>query len=188
MPVGRRPSISGEIFMSIRTTLLRILALWALAFWLGGFTFYSAVVIPVLHDRLGSPHQTGLVTQCVTDALNLFGVGTITLGWTLIVFKDPSQQSPGGPRALTTGSLAVTTVCLVMLIALHHVLDQRLDADEMQDFYPLHRLYLWVSTVQWVANMSLLTCWAGLGRGWRRETGGENSQVLSTPRKPEIPS
>ena len=67
-----------------------------MAFWLGGFTFYSAVVIPVLHDRLGSPLETGLVTQRVTDALNLLGVGTITLGWALIVYKDSPQHVRNG--------------------------------------------------------------------------------------------
>jgi hypothetical protein len=67
---------------------------------------------------------------------------------------------------------------LVILIALHGVLDRRLDAAEMRGFSPLHRLYLWVSTVQWLANLSLLTCWAGEGRGDRRQTQGENPQVL----------
>lgn len=164
--------------MSIRTFLLRMLALWALAFWLGGFTFYSAVVIPVLHDRLGSPLETGLVTQRVTDALNLLGVATITLGWLVTIFKESSQQSETGRWRWAMLALAVTTVCLVILMALHRVLDRRLDAAEMQGFYPLHRLYLWVSTVQWFANMSLLTCWAGAGQGWCRETPGENPQVF----------
>ncbi len=160
--------------MSIRTVLLRMLALWALAFWLGGFTFYSAVVIPVLHDRLGSPLETGLVTQRVTDALNLLGVATITLGWLVILFEEPSQQSATGRRRWVMRALAVTTVCLVILMALHRVLDRRLDAAERHGFYPLHRLYLWVSTVQWVANLSLLTCWASVGRGCCRQTQGEN--------------
>jgi len=80
------------------------------------------------------------------------------------------------------------TSCLVILMALHRVPDRRLDAAEMPGSYPLHRLYLWVSTVQWVANMSLLTCWAGVGRGWCRETQGENPQVFPGPAKPEIPT
>jgi hypothetical protein len=49
--------------MAIWTTCLRLFALWSLALWIGGFMFYSAVVIPVLHDQLGSPMKTGLVTQ-----------------------------------------------------------------------------------------------------------------------------
>ena len=49
--------------MSIWLSVLRLLALWSLAIWLGGFTVYSAVVIPILHDQLGSPLETGLITQ-----------------------------------------------------------------------------------------------------------------------------
>src|SRR5208282_1307295 len=45
-----------------------------------------------------------------------------------------------------------------------------------------------VLSCQWVANMSLLTCWAGVGRGWCRETQGENPQVFPGPAKPEIPT
>jgi hypothetical protein len=41
--------------MFIWTRFLQLLAIWLMAIWLGGFTFYSAVVIPVLHDQLGSP-------------------------------------------------------------------------------------------------------------------------------------
>ncbi len=173
--------------MSRCTLLIRMLALWTLAVWLGGFTFYSAVVIPVLHDRLGSPLETGLITQCVTDALNLIGVATITLGWVVTLLRDPTQQSGTGRRRWATISLSATTVCLVILIALHRVLDRRIDAGEMQGFYPLHRLYLWVSTLQWVANLILLTCWAGPWPGRHQESGKENPQVFAEPTKPEIP-
>lgn len=173
--------------MSIRTLLLRTLAIWSLAFWLGGFTFYSSVVIPVLHDRLGSPLETGLVTQRVTDVLNASGFATITLGWIGAFLKYPSQQSGRRRGRWAVGALVVTTVCLAILVALHRVLDRRLDGAEMQGFYPLHRLYLWVSTVQWFANMVLLTCWAGVGHHWSRETQAENPQVFSGLSKPEIP-
>jgi hypothetical protein len=173
--------------MSIRTLLVRMLALWALVFWLGGFTFYSAVVIPVLHDRLGSSLETGLVTQRVTDVLNLMGVVTTTLGWVVTFLKDPSEQAGTGRRRWATVALAVTTACLAILIMLHRVLDRRVAAANMQGFYPLHRLYLWVSTVQWFANLILLTCWAGVGQGLSRETQEENPQVFSGLTKPEIP-
>jgi hypothetical protein len=174
--------------MPIRTVLLRTLALWSLAFWLGGFTFYSAVVIPVLHDRLGSSLETGLVTQRVTDTLNLLGIATITLGWLVMVFKGPYQPSASGSKTVAAGSLAVTTVCLAILIALHRVLDRRVDAVDWKGFYPLHRLYLWVSTVQWVANMILLTWLAGVGQRCCRQSRRENPQVFSGLDEPEIPA
>src|SRR5271170_1726820 len=67
--------------MTICTSMLRLLFVVVLSIYIGGFTFYSAVVIPVLHDRLESSLETGLVTQRVTDALNLLGVVTLSLGW-----------------------------------------------------------------------------------------------------------
>ena len=54
--------------------LFRFVALWTLAFWMGGFTFYAGAVIPVLHDQLGGALESGLVTQRVTIDLNLLGV------------------------------------------------------------------------------------------------------------------
>jgi hypothetical protein len=53
-----------------RTGVFRGLFLVALSIYIGGFTFYSAVVIPVLHDRLESSLETGLITQRVTDMRN----------------------------------------------------------------------------------------------------------------------
>ena len=150
--------------MAIFTWLMRLLSLWALAFWLGGFTFYSSVVIAVLHDQLGSPLETGLITQRVTESLNLLGVAAIVLGWLTILSKPPIQESGRARRRWATSLLAVTTICLALLMALHRVLDQRLDAGLMHGFYNLHRLYLWISMVQWVANMALLACWACMGR------------------------
>ncbi len=174
--------------MAIFTWLLRLLSLWALAFWLGGFTFYSSVVIPVLHDQLGSPLETGLITKRVTDSLNLLGVATIVLGWLTILCQPATQKSGRHRRSWSTLLLAVTTVCLVLLMALHRVLDQRLDAGLMHGFYNLHRLYLWVSMVQWVANLALLTCWAFVGRTQLPEILPENSQVSGFSRMPEIPT
>ncbi len=170
--------------MSIPYFLLRLLAVWSLAFWLGGFTFYSAVVIPVLHDQLGSPLATGLVTRRVTDALNILGVVTITLGWLMTVFARLTQQLRPLHRDWASLALVITTVCLVILIALHRVLDKRLDAARMHDFYSLHRLYLWVSTVQWLANLWLLAGWAGLEPGGFPKTRGENPQVFQGSRMP----
>ena len=130
LPVGsrkplttRRPVIQ-ETFMSIRILVLRVLAVWVLAFWLGGFTFYSGVVIPVLHDQLGSPFETGQITQRVTDTLNLLGIVTVTLGWLATMLQRPARHSEPSRGRWVLPALAVTTVCLVGLIALHRVLDR----------------------------------------------------------------
>jgi hypothetical protein len=145
--------------------LFRFVAIWTLAIWLGGFTFYAASVIPVLHDQLGSALESGLVTQQVTIALNRLGAATVTIGLTLAILERAfGWRGPFRSKA-SLGLLAATALCLLILFVLHQMLDRRLDAGEMTGFYPLHRAYLWVSTAQWVTNSALLASWAGLGTG-----------------------
>jgi hypothetical protein len=139
------------------TRILRWLFLVALSIYTGGFTFYSAVVIPVLHDRLESSLETGLVTQRVTDVLNLLGVATLSLGWCVYGLSAVCGcQSVRGSR-WKIWPLVVSSICLVTLLILHRVLDRKLETSTFAGFYPYHRAYLWTSTVQWIANLGLLS-------------------------------
>ncbi len=159
--------------MPDRLSVLRLLALWSMVFWLGGFTFYAAVVIPVLHDQLGSPLETGLVTRRVTDVLNAAGFVTIVLAWTLFRMEPERPSVRSARRRWSGAALAATTVCLLCLVLLHRVLDQMLDGGGLSGFYRLHRVYLWLSTIQWLANLILLTGWA---RAWRGGTGNQPAE------------
>ncbi len=165
---------------SLRNGLVPFLAIWAMAVWLGGFTFYSTVVIPVLHDQLGSPLETGLVTQDVTDWLNLLGVAAITLAG-LGAILEPSGPHSRFRSGLALGLLASTAICLAALFVLHHQLDRKLESGELTRFYPLHRVYLWISTIQWLANTALLATWSRSGRSSLTGTRQENSQVSEHP-------
>ena len=139
--------------MPLRSLVLRFLSVLSLAVWVGGFTFYSAVVIPVLHDVLGSL-DTGYVTQRVTDFLNVAGVASVSVWW----FAVWAERSLGSARArrLRLGSLAGTTLLLVLLVILHRVMDRRLETGSLRGFYPLHRAYLIVSTAQWFLNLGVV--------------------------------
>ena len=143
--------------------LFRFVAIWTLAIWLGGFTFYAAAVIPVLHDQLGGALESGLVTQRVTIDLNLLGVATVVIGLVLAMFERAFGWRGPFRSKVSLGLLASTALCLLALFVLHPMLDRRLEAGEMAAFYPLHRAYLWVSTVQWVTNSALLASWSGVG-------------------------
>lgn len=147
--------------MPVRSLVLRFFSVLALAVWVGGFTFYSAVVIPVLHDVLGSL-DTGYVTQRVTDFLNASGVVAVLVWWAALW----AERSLGSLRVrrLRLGFLAGTTLLLVVLIVLHRVMDARLEAGSLRGFYPLHRAYLVASTAQWFLNLGLL---AGSLALWR---------------------
>src|SRR5882757_5404654 len=57
----------------------RFLAVAALMFWQGGFTFYAAVVVPVGQDVLGSHLEQGFITREVTWYLNIAGAAGLAL-------------------------------------------------------------------------------------------------------------
>jgi hypothetical protein len=166
--------------MSICLLFLRLATLWSLAIWLGGFTFYSGVVIPILHEQLGSPLETGLVTQRVTVVLNQVGMVVSTLGWMVFAVEWLGGVPARGSRKLAASMLLVMTASLLALLILHRMLDGRLADGEMKGFYPLHRVYVWVNTIEWAAGMLLLAVWGGSatmsGIRWRRE----NPQVLGS--------
>jgi hypothetical protein len=139
------------------TRILRWLFLVALSIYIGGFTFYSAVVIPILHDRLESSLETGLITQRVTDMLNLLGSATLSLGWCVYGLSTVYERRSDRGSSWKIWPLVISSICLVVLLMLHRVLDRKLETSTFAGFYPYHRAYLWTSTVQWIANLGLLT-------------------------------
>ncbi len=160
----------------MRLLVLRFLCLLSLSVWVGGFTFYSAVVIPVLHDSVGSL-DTGFVTQRVTDYLNAAGGVTVVLWWLLVWADRPSGLARA--RRARLGLVAATTVILLGLIGLHRVMDGRLESGSLRGFYPLHRIYLVGSTVQWFANLGLMAVVLTLGPGGAGHRRSLNDQTTS---------
>jgi hypothetical protein len=129
----------------------RFLVLVALMFWQGGFTFYAAVVVPVGQEVLGSHLAQGFITRQVTDYLNWAGaVCLLPLAWDAAVSNDPS----GGRRWSRWLSWSGMAVLLAILAWLHGHLNGLLDLDaqtimDRPTFRTNHRLYLWLSTIQW---------------------------------------
>ena len=157
---SQTPFRVASVLMSIGKTLLRWLALWSLVFWIGGFTFYGGVVIPVLHDQLGSALEAGLVTQRVTDLLNLLGLYSDCAGldsispgttgrpaWPTDRLEGGGRDA-GGPLALPGDPGAASTVGSTSGSC----------SGEMAGFYPLHRAYLWASTLQWCPAWCCCRC------------------------------
>lgn len=148
----------------MRLMILRFLCLLSLSIWVGGFTFYSAVVIPLLHQTL-STQEVGSVTQRVTDYINAAGCLTVALWWLSAWAERSVGPAPAG--RLRIGFLAATTVLLLGLAGLHRIMDARLASGSLQGFYPLHRIYLIASTVQWAANLGLMASVLALWREGR---------------------
>jgi hypothetical protein len=152
-------------------TFRRFLVVFALMVWLGGFTVYGAVVVPIGRNVLGPHSQQTIITRQVTNYLNLIGgVALLPLLWETAAGRDPSTRRRRR-RWAAWGGLALT---LVLLAGLHVYLDQLLGGAESTDaadhdaFGLAHRAYLIVGTVQWVCGLLYL----GLSlSGWRAEDG-----------------
>jgi hypothetical protein len=164
--------------------LRRYLVLAALFFWQGGFTFYASVVVPVGQQVFGHLRQ-GFVTRQVTEYMNLSGaVALAILAWDLIVSRDPAAWRRWG-RWL---SWAGMVIALLLLYWLHGRLDEllvtkgRIIRDE-EAFRPQHRLYLWISTVQWAFALLYLLLTLALWRSQDRRAGGE--ALTRSEAKPE---
>ena len=130
------------------TILRRFLALAAYAFWVGGFTFYAGVVVPLGTDVLGGRAEQAAVTRVVSWYLNL------TSGVALGVFLLDWLASRGKARAaLWLVMLALLGVLAWMHPRLDAMFDYGAGVLDRREFRPWHRTYLWVSTAQWAAAL-----------------------------------
>jgi hypothetical protein len=149
-------------------TLRRLLVLQILLLWQGGFLFYTAVVVPTGTTVLGSAAAQGSITARVTDALNLLGaVALAILALDLHLSSDLSWRR----TYARWWCWWIAFVCQVLLFVFHRLLDAFMDPERMRvvirpPFYPVHRMYLWTSTIQWLSCLVLawLTIWS-----WRNE-------------------
>jgi hypothetical protein len=139
--------------------LRRFLVVALFAFWMGGFTFYTGVAIPVASEILGSHRAAGFITRQVTQWLNLAGVVTLAvLAWNVVA--DWRAATPRD-RKILAGTLAFLVVAEIALLVLHPVLDAGLDPAARRvkpegNFEMLHHVYLWISTAQWIAGLPYL--------------------------------
>jgi hypothetical protein len=149
------------------TLLRRFLVLIALMFWQGGFTFYAAVVVPVGQSVLQSHLEQGFITRQVTTYLNVAGAAALLcLAWDGVASKDPVASR----RRVRWIAWLCMALSLAVLIWLHGVLDGLMDAEtrsllDGRSFRSLHRVYLWISTLQW--GCAVVYCFVTLA-AWRK--------------------
>jgi hypothetical protein len=128
----------------------RATAVVALSLWIGGITFYGAVVVPVGARVLGSATAQGFVTQAVTVRLNMIAlVALAALAWNAVL-APRERRTPLGVTWL------VMLLAQVALFILHPYVGALLDAATHQvtdhdAFYARHRIYLLVTAAQWLA-------------------------------------
>ena len=139
-------------------TLRRFVVIGAIASWIGGFTFYTGVVVHVGAAALNSHRRQGFVTEHVTNWLNLSGaIALVVLLWELLAARSAGKWAK---RAMIFSW--VTMVALqATLFVVHAMMDRLLDpqAREILDeskFSTLHDVYVWVSTIQWCTALLFL--------------------------------
>jgi hypothetical protein len=135
-----------------RTSLLLLLALWQ-----GGFMFYGAIVVPVGARVLESETEQGFITQQVTVWLNGCGLAAL-VGWLWVLLVDGGPSRSLKKPLLLWGGLLVT---LLLLVIVHGRMDRLLDIEGHSvvnpiAFYTHHRVYLILSTLQWLGSIALL--------------------------------
>lgn len=141
------------------------LADWLWILWWGGLTFYAAIVVPLGTDLHGSLGQ-GFVTQRVTNWLNalLAAALIVSLPRTFRMARSSAPSRADGSRAWWTPprrwliAWGVLVVTLIFLCWWHTWLDALLDRGhrqvrERELFYARHRVYLWLTAVQWLAGL-----------------------------------
>jgi hypothetical protein len=152
------------------TFLRRFLVVSALLFWQGGFLFYSSVVVPIGQKVLPTKQDQGFITRQVTKSMNWAGaVALVPLLWDCAVPGDPNTWR----RRLRWLMWLILAITLAALFWLHPHLDVFLDPDpkvfvvyQRGDFRFWHRIYLWVSTVNWGAGVVYI---ALMLLSWRSE-------------------
>jgi hypothetical protein len=153
----------------------RFIVISAIAFWLGGFTFYAGVAIPTGVQVLGTHKAVGFITQGVTRWLNVAGVaalsiflGNLVLGW---------RHSGRGLKRLLLITWVVMAAIEIELFILHPVLDRMLITQPVREildqdrFDNLHRVYLLSTTVQWFFGVAHVWGFSLLW-GWEKPWGG----------------
>jgi hypothetical protein len=144
----------------------RMILLVSLMFWQGGFMFYGGVVVPVGTKVLGSQAEQGFVTQTVTNYLN--GAGAVCL---ILWVEHLWHERRSGVFPLEWYVWGFATLSLGVLAAAHFQMDRLLNVEmrSVRDhaaFGWYHKLYIWTSTLQWVACLVML--FLTLAR-WSRE-------------------
>ena len=135
-------------------SLHRIFLIASFATWFGGFGFYVSIVVPIGTDVLGTPFAQGMITRQVTNWLNLFS----GIAFTSMLLESVMSWRQSAPwlRRIQLGLCLLLIASLIALVVLHPALDAMIDFEagsvtDSDEFYNLHRIYLWVSTVQWLA-------------------------------------
>lgn len=143
----------------------RFLVVLALMAWQGGFMFYGAVTVPVTRAKLEGRPERSIITQKVTQWMNLIGTAAI-----LAMYAD-CWASPLKSRRWRWIVWLGMALPHPLLLWLHLKLSDQMAApgfhtSNLAGFSHWHRAYLMVNTLQWAAGMAFVVLSL---RAWREE-------------------
>ncbi|MEM6472174.1 MAG: hypothetical protein AAF802_21610 [Planctomycetota bacterium] len=160
------------------TWFLRSLLLFAFALLWGGLTFYTGFVVPISTRLLSDPFESGLVTQQVTNVLQVLGVltGLMMLANSWLVLK-----TAGKPGLVLLTCSGVLLVSIAVLYATHLQLDAVIDASALdvtdrESFDAGHRRYSQWTTVEWLCCVIYLPTTLAAWNKIDGKTAAENGE------------
>jgi len=134
---------------SLSYKIVSRLALIALMFWCGGFTFYALIVVPIGNEILGSAGQ-GVITQAVTIRLNYLGLVAAALNILALRGKHTRWS------IIAVSLFAITQSMLFALHAFLGTMFNPVTQETTAEFYFWHEVYLTVIAIQWSAAWPVL--------------------------------
>lgn len=140
------------------TTFRRLLFIFSYAVWQGGFLFYTAAVVPIGTDVLGSAREQGFITRLVTNRINECGAIALAVWLPILVWETRRTR---WRRRIGLFFWGILVACQAVMFGLHPRLDGLLDPSQHavldpERFYSLHRVYLWTISFQWAMALALL--------------------------------
>lgn len=136
----------------------RILLLIAFSLFWGGLTFYAGIVVRISHDVLSDPMVGGLITQRVTQWLQIAGgVTAVFMLWNAVLVGRVSRKY----GFMLTACSLILVCSLVGLVLVHSQLDAVIDVDAVEitnrDAFTIgHRRYNQLTTIEWISSLTYL--------------------------------
>jgi hypothetical protein len=125
-------------------------SLWT--FWVGGFSFYIAVVVPVGGAEIG-PDLQGLVTAQITMVINIGGL-IFGFAW-LLPHWQPNSWTRYRQFCASTLVLISGWLCFHRLDVIAEMDGRSVSIFQGWSFYGIHRFYIWLTLLQWLAALGI---------------------------------
>ena len=116
--------------------------------------FYGGVVVPVGARILESDTQQGFITQAVTNYLNMAGAVCLLL-W----MESLWHERRNGVTRREWFFWCIAAASMIVLVLAHVQMDRLLNREltsVIDPFGRYHKLYIGVSSLQWLACLSML--------------------------------